>query len=429
MPLSRITAVAMRTNSLISFVEPIPEAAGANRAGAWLVLTLALACAAGCGTTRASNTRRTATEQLLISDAVDRAVDQMDLGPLAGKTIYFDAQYIRGTTDEGYIISSFRQKLLASGCILKDRLTDADYVVELRSGAVGTNSDGVVFGVPSVNVPPALAAVGGVSAGVPAIPEIPLIKRTDQKAVIKFGAYAYNRADGKAYWQSGVQPIASTARDIWFFGAGPFQSGTIYDGTKFVGGSLLVPTLKSGEERVPEEVAVTKAAVFNEAIESSDGGVALATFDEAAEKKPAKPDPKPAAPAPDKPPAKPAAPAPATPPAKPAAPATPPAKPAATSPAKPAAPAPAKPVTPPPAKPAASSAEPAPPPAKPAASSAKPAASSAKPAAPPAKPAATPPPKPSPSPPTPPRKWPGPPSSKLRSTTDTVITFEGPPKQ
>ena len=38
---------------------------------------------AGCGTTRMTDSRRTATEQLLISTAIDRAVDDIDCTPLA----------------------------------------------------------------------------------------------------------------------------------------------------------------------------------------------------------------------------------------------------------------------------------------------------------------------------------------------------------
>jgi hypothetical protein len=59
----------------------------------------------GCGTTRMSDTQRTATEQLLISNAVDQAVSQIDFRPLAGKRVYFDAQYLDGTVDKGYVVS------------------------------------------------------------------------------------------------------------------------------------------------------------------------------------------------------------------------------------------------------------------------------------------------------------------------------------
>ena len=74
--------------------------------------------AAGCGTTKWSDTPRTATEQLLISTAVDRAIDGMNFKPLAGKDIYLDTTFLEGIVDKNYVISSLRQHMLAQGCIL-----------------------------------------------------------------------------------------------------------------------------------------------------------------------------------------------------------------------------------------------------------------------------------------------------------------------
>jgi len=46
---------------------------------------------AGCGTTKS----RSATEQLLISDAVDRAIAIIDFSPLADKTVFLDTKLAR----------------------------------------------------------------------------------------------------------------------------------------------------------------------------------------------------------------------------------------------------------------------------------------------------------------------------------------------
>ena len=106
------------------------------------VLAVLLLCGtwAGCGTTKWTDTRRTATEQLLISDAMDRAVSRLDFRALAGKKVYLDDAPLKGVTDAGYLTSSLRQHLLASGCTLKDKAPEADYLVEARAGAVGTDS-------------------------------------------------------------------------------------------------------------------------------------------------------------------------------------------------------------------------------------------------------------------------------------------------
>ena len=55
----------------------------------WLVL-LTLLLTSGCGTTL----QRSATEQLLASDAIDRTIAQIDFSLLADRKVYLDPQYI-----------------------------------------------------------------------------------------------------------------------------------------------------------------------------------------------------------------------------------------------------------------------------------------------------------------------------------------------
>jgi hypothetical protein len=194
--------------------------------------------ASGCGTTRWTNSPRTGTELLLISDAIDRSVDRMDFQTLRGQSVFLDTQYLKGTLDEGYIVSSIRQKLLASGCSLTENRNEAKFIVEARSGGVGTDQTDLTFGIPSVNIPPVLGSVGGVP---PSIPEVPLIKKTAQKGVVKLAVFAYERETGRAVWQSGATPVDSTAKATYVFGAGPFQQGTIYERPKFAGSNLPIP--------------------------------------------------------------------------------------------------------------------------------------------------------------------------------------------
>ena len=235
-------------------------------APAWRLALLAILGIAGCGTTRVSDTQRTATEQLLVSNAVDQAVSQLDFRILAGKPVYFDPQYLAGSIDRGYVVSSLRQHLLASGCILMEDRSQATYVVEARSGGIGTDRHQVLIGVPEMNVPSLLP-------GQPTlIPEIPLAKRTDQKGVAKLAVFAYNRRTGRPVWQSGVVRMVSTSKDTWLLGAGPFRQGTIGDGTEFAGEPLRIPQIPlpllggKGPETMqsPPVVEVTRAASWTE---------------------------------------------------------------------------------------------------------------------------------------------------------------------
>jgi Family of unknown function (DUF6655) len=226
----------------------------------WLpVLIGVLAMAAGCGTTKWSDSPRTATEQLLISDAVDRAISEIDFTALADQSVFLDTRFIVTTVDQNYVTSTLRQHMLASGCIIKDKAEDADYVVEVRSGSLGTNRNDLLLGVPATNLP----TVGLLPAGSAAIPEIALAKTTNQHAVCKIAVFAYDRMSGQPVWQSGNRKVASKAKDSWLLGTGPFQRGSIYDGTSFAGEKLRVPLPGMRKKtKQPETASVGKEQFF-----------------------------------------------------------------------------------------------------------------------------------------------------------------------
>lgn len=221
----------------------------------------------GCGTTKWTDTRRTATEQVLLSDAMDRAISQLDFRALAGKTVYLDSTYIKGAIDGEYLISAMRQHMLASGCVLRDKKDEANYIVEVRTGAIGTDRHELLFGVPATELPSVVPL-----AGVPrAVPEMPLLKRTEQRGVARIAVFAYNRTTGRPVWQSGTIPVESNARDLWVLGAGPFQRGTIYDGTKFAGDRLNIPLVDPMAGRKDgDSFSVADEAYFSEPVEREE---------------------------------------------------------------------------------------------------------------------------------------------------------------
>lgn len=232
----------------------------------WLLLLAVTLSLTGCGTTRVTDTARTATEQLLISKAIDESVASVDFRPLAGKSVYFDPQYLEGVPDKGYLISSFRQHLLASGALLQEERSKATYVVEARAGAVGTDRHSVLIGVPQFQLPM-------LYPNMPTqIPEIPLAKSTDQKGVAKIAVFAYNRQSGRPIMQSGLRQASSSARDRWILGLGPFQSGSIRNQAEFAGAPL--PFLSQTREEAAEtpELAPMQAAWWLEAPSASPAG-------------------------------------------------------------------------------------------------------------------------------------------------------------
>lgn len=227
----------------------------------WVLGAMAGLACLGCGTTRMTDTSRSATEMLLVSQAIDRSVNQMDFSPLAKKLVFFEEKCLDGVTDKGYLASSLRSKLLADGCILVEDRAKAVYVVEARAGCVGTDKHSLLIGIPQMNLP-------SIMPGQPsAIPEMPLVKSTDQQGVAKIAVFAYNRVTGQAVWQSGTQESVSTSKDAWVFGTGPFRSGTVQKETDGAMNSLDVLGIMNDPAKIHAangRAPVTLAARFTE---------------------------------------------------------------------------------------------------------------------------------------------------------------------
>jgi len=98
------------------------------------------------------------------------------------------------------------------------------------------------------------------------IPEIPFVKKTDQRGVAKISMFAYNRKTGRPVWQSGAIPQDSRTRATWVFGAGPFQRGPIHQGMTFAGDRLHIPLIDPvlAGEQSQETVSVADQAYFVE---------------------------------------------------------------------------------------------------------------------------------------------------------------------
>lgn len=223
------------------------------------LVAICLAALAGCGTTRSSDSMRTATEQLLISDAIDRAVQTIDFQPLERQSVFLDDVRLKEVVDREYLVSTLRQHLLASGCTLKNNRNEADFIVEVRAGAVGTDRNDLLFGIPATNVPQIVPLQGVPSA----IPEVPLAKRRDQRGVAKISMFAYHRESGKPVWQSGVAARESSSNDVWLFGAGPFQYGSILKEREDAPGTGIATTERDAEpHQQGKNVRLTQRAMF-----------------------------------------------------------------------------------------------------------------------------------------------------------------------
>lgn len=207
----------------------------------WPLLCLLCALNVGCGTTQT----RDATDQLLLSDAVDRGVSSLDFRPLSGQRVYLDTQYLppvknAGFVNSEYITSSIRQQVVASGCLLMDSKEEADIILEPRVGTLGADGHRVMYGIPGSNALSSASELLPSMPTLPVIPEIALARRESQEAAAKIAVFAYDRLTREPVWQSGIARSASTARDTWFFGVGPLRGGSIHDRSKLIGGEILL---------------------------------------------------------------------------------------------------------------------------------------------------------------------------------------------
>ena len=193
---------------------------------------------AGCGAT----TKRDATEQLLMSDAVDHAISKIDFRHIAHHSIYLDTTYIKpvktqGFVNSSYVISSIRQQLAAAGCKIQESRADADTIVEPRIATLGADGHEVTFGIPKTG---GITAAASAIAGNPttALPEISFAQTNAQSGVAKIYVFAYERESKKPLWQSGVAEAESNCSSTWVLGAGPIQRGSIYEQPRFAGRKL-----------------------------------------------------------------------------------------------------------------------------------------------------------------------------------------------
>ncbi len=152
-------------------------------------LTAALLLSA-CTTERASVPQRTATEQLLISTAADRAAADLSLDIPKGTKVYIDRQYFQGY-DDGYALNAIRTQFLRQGLDVVDDRSHADAIVNVASGALSTDEKSLLIGIPALQVP-ALPVGTSVS-----VPEIALFKTAQDKGVAKFIATGYDAKSGK----------------------------------------------------------------------------------------------------------------------------------------------------------------------------------------------------------------------------------------
>jgi hypothetical protein len=162
----------------------------------FIIVALAISLV-GCSSTRTTLPARSATEQLLISEAADAASLAIELKLPEGRKAFLDTTNFDGV-DARYAISAIRQSLLQQGNALVEKREDADTVIEVRAGALSIDSVSRKLGVPAVELPSFF------------VPNISIMNQTTNSGIARFSMFAYDRTTGKLV--AVVAPVTGYSR-------------------------------------------------------------------------------------------------------------------------------------------------------------------------------------------------------------------------
>jgi len=147
----------------------------------------------GCKSPKVTEPSRSGIEQLLLSDAVDDALERQDIPYVEGRKVFLSNAFLK-SYDAEYVLGSIRAKLSENGAHLVEARGDADVIVEARSGAIGIDSSSTLFGIPSI--PLVIPAAGSIK-----LPDLALYKSAKADSIAKIALLAYE-ADGAPIFSS-----------------------------------------------------------------------------------------------------------------------------------------------------------------------------------------------------------------------------------
>ncbi len=207
-----------------------------KRTLAWLLVVYAIPLV-GCATMKESDTARTGLEQLLISNAVDQSLSKVDFRPVAGAKVFLKTDFL-DCVDKNYILLSTRQKLLENHSTLVDKADDADIVMEIASGGVGTDRTEMVVGTPEIP----LGIMGSV-------PKVNFYERKKAMGTAKLAIIATDAKSKQPVINSGFSLARSDHQHWSMMGSGPVLSGSVANQLKEHTGStesvLYIPSSSS----------------------------------------------------------------------------------------------------------------------------------------------------------------------------------------
>ena len=142
-----------------------------------------------CASTTETYIGRTATEQLLMARASDKAVEGLSLPLPTAASIFVDDAYFQGEGTR-YAISAIRAALSDAGYRLARTKDASDAVFEIRAGALSLEQMRRVFGIPEMRIPI------NETFNVVSLPELSVYSNRDRVGVAEFSGFLYEAKTG-----------------------------------------------------------------------------------------------------------------------------------------------------------------------------------------------------------------------------------------
>lgn len=182
----------------------------------------------GCATIRITDPPRTATEQFLITQAAQRAIDQLSAVSLRDREVFVETTTLTATNQptqwDLFIIAELRARLLMQGVRLVEKREKAKIILELRAPGASIDRLELLVGVPSTS----LGSNNPATSGVPVTtPDLIIFKSAKQMGFASVAFVAYWADTGEVVASSGPFVGRTVREDFWILGYHTRAAGNI----------------------------------------------------------------------------------------------------------------------------------------------------------------------------------------------------------
>ena len=198
----------------------------------WLICLFWLV---SCSSMRVTTTTtRTATEQILISSAIQRSVKGLDLDFLKGSKVFVNSDYLTvGENEKPFLVGAIQGHLLRSGCLIMQTREESNAVISFRNGGIGVDNYDLKVCVPGFSynrvsndystpptVLPTVQQVGSITT-----PEFSVYRNCTQVAIASLFYTVY--ASNPVFYHAGESVGQAVRSDFWILGLGPLTNTNV----------------------------------------------------------------------------------------------------------------------------------------------------------------------------------------------------------